>query len=258
MGFHRGDCCGVPSKLSADQQWEQERTDLRKGWISVLPVSSRELFGGGTPHSWTLSDVDEISVITDGRKLHTSVDMNPGIKVTFQNHDSTLLGAMPYAEKFSKNLKTRLRGQKDTDATMEDLAPIMEDPDVIVWAFVGETAVMHVCPQSSQLISGKGLLYVKNEFLYYQSRQARGGTKRSWPLSDVKYASAVTDGRKIHKSVDMDPGIKTVFQGSQGSSTLVSSMPYAEKFSKKLNRHIHGPNKSKKKKEKVRVVAMMA
>jgi hypothetical protein len=137
----------------------------------------------------------------------------------------------------------------------------MEDPDVIVWAFVGETAVVY--PQSSQLMSGRGLLHVKGGFLYYQSQSRSclaGGTKHSWPLSDVKDVSAVTDGRKIHKSVDMDPGIKIVFQGSLGTSTLVSSMPYAEKFSKKLNRHIHGPKKSKKKKqkEKVRVVAMMA
>lgn len=138
----------------------------------------------------------------------------------------------------------------------------MEDPDVIVWAYVGATAVIY--PQVTQQISGRGLLHVKGGYLYYQlqTRSCLGsGSQRSWPLSDVREVTAVTDGKKIHKSVDMDPGLKIIFHDSKGTSTLVCSMPYAEKFSKKLNKHIQGPKKpkkKKKKKEKVRVVAMMA
>ena len=133
---------------------------------------------------------------------------------------------------------------------------VIEDPEVIVWAFVGATAVIH--PRESQLINGAGLLHVKDGFLYYQTRVGTClgcGTKRSWPLSDVRAASAITDGETIHKSVEMDPGLKIIFQDG---STLVCSMPYAEKFAKKLNRHIQGTKKSKKKKESVKVVAMMA
>lgn len=136
---------------------------------------------------------------------------------------------------------------------------VIEDPDVIVWAFVSATAV--ISPRDTQLISGRGLLHVKGGYLYYKSLAGSClgfGTQRSWPLSDVREVTAVTDGEKIHKSVDMDPGLKIIFHDFKGTSTLVCSMPYAVKFSKKLNKHIQGPKKPKKKKQKVRVVAMMA
>lgn len=121
------------------------------------------------------------------------------------------------------------------------LTAVREDPDVIVWAFVGATAEMYG-PGDSELISAcRGLLYVKGRQLHYKSRSCLGRSKqKSWSLSDVKEVAAVRDFN-IHKSVDMDPGLQIIFKDTTGgTSTLVSSMPQAVEFSKKLKEHIRG------------------
>lgn len=109
----------------------------------------------------------------------------------------------------------------------------------------------------SELISRcRGLLYVKGGHLHYKSWSCWEHSKqRSWSLSDVKEVAAIRDFN-IHKSVDMDPGLQIIFDyATGGTSTLVSSMPHAVEFSKKLKEHIQGSLKDKPKNKRPRVLA---
>lgn len=127
-------------------------------------------------------------------------------------------------------------------------AAVTEDPDVSLYTMVGKTAVFS--SHGSNMISKHGLLYVKKGELFHEkilgSRLCYKCLKTCWPLSEIKQITVMNEesltvsGSKSTTALFLNPGVKMIFQDSEGNcQTLVTSLPCtsvddADNFSTKL------------------------
>jgi phage gp45-like len=133
---------------------------------------------------------------------------------------------------------------------------VTEDPALSAHIMVGKSAVYH--RHGSKMLSKHGELIVKNQEIFHLGRKicCYKRLKTSWPVSELKQItvmnqeSLTVSGSKSAKVLSLNPGVKMIFQDSEGNcQTLVVSMPLtsvenAQRFSNLLHHCVDSANES--------------